>query len=277
MITSIGKTFIKRFMSNNSNTLVGAISVGVGNTAPTTVDDRMQFEFARVPVQVISYDYTNDNLIFKATLPENAGGQIYEVGIWTAEVNTTAGSQSSTVLTSFDSETEEWTNGTYDTVGARIGSDALKHAPAASATVSSVMSGLNIDLSDYSTADQLVIAFNNQNANAASVEYRLRTDASNYYKFTITNPPTGYRITPAVIGSAVAVGSPAWADINEIEVITVAKAAGSASVVYDGIRVEDIDSVSPEYGLVARSVLSAPIKKEEGIVQDIEYALRVTI
>lgn len=277
MITNRGKTFIKRFLAGQSGTLVGAISVGIGNQAATATDERLQFEFARVPVIVTDYDFTTDRLIFKGTLSEDVEGVIYEVGIWTSETNAASGNQESRLLTSFDSATEDWDVETYTAANTRIGVDSLLHTPAASATSASVLSGISLDLVDFTSLDSFILAYNVGNANAASVTIRLRTDSANYYQFTVSAPAAGYRFATFTKGSATVVGTPDWANINEIEVRTTATAGGAANVQYDGLRIEDVDSVAPEYGLVSRYIPAAPITKVEGIVRDIEFALPVSI
>lgn len=277
MITAKGKTFIKRYLAGQAGTVAGAISVGIGSTAATINDARMQFEFARVPVSVIDYDFVNDQLVFKATLDEEVGGKIYEVGLWTAEVNSAAGNQESKLITSFDSETEDWSNETFDASVTRIGADSLKHTPALSTSSSSVLTGITLDLVDYSSLDTFVLAYNVDNANTATVKVRLRTDSANYYEYSISTPTAGYKFQTWQKGTATVVGTPSWADINEVEIVTTATAGGSASVEFDGLRIEDVDSVAPEYGLVARFVPTVQTVKAEGIVQDIEYALPVTI
>lgn len=277
MITAKGRTFIKRFLAGQSGTLVGAISVGIGSAATTLNDERMQFEIARVPVIVTDYDFANDQLIFKGTLDEEVEGVINEVGIWTAEVNSAAGNQESRLITTFDSETEEWDIETFDTANTRIGVDSLKHTPAASGTSTSILTGISLDLGDYSSLDTIILAFYVGNANTASVKVRFRTDEANYYEFTSNTPSSGYKFVSFAKGTATAVGVPNWSDINEIEIVTTATAGGSASVQFDGLRIEDVDTISIEYGLIARFVPGAPIVKQEGIVRDIEYALPVNI
>ena len=257
--------------------MVGAISIGIGDAAATINDTRLQFEFARVPVLITAYDFASDEIVFKGTLSEEVDGEIREVAVWTAETNGAAGSQESKILTSFDSADETWDVATFETTIARIGPDSLKHTPAAGATSASVLTGINLDLGDYSSQDMFVLAYNVDNANTASIKIRLRTDSSNYYEFTINTPTTGYKFAQFTKGSATVVGVPSWTDINEIEVRTTATGGGSASVEYDGLRVEDVDSVAPEYGLVARIVPVTPITKTEGIIQDIEFAIPVNI
>lgn len=277
MITANGRTFIKRYLAGQAGSMVGAISVGIGSTAASLNDTRLAFEFARVPVSVISYDFASDLLVFKGTLDESVSGKIYEVGIWTAEVNTAAGNQGSQLITSFDSASESWTNGTYDTVTTRIGPDSLKHTPAASGNVSSVLSGLTLNFIDNSSLDSFVMAYNVDNANTSSIELRFRTDASNYYRFTVSAPTAGYKFSVFTKGSAAVVGAPKWDDINEIEIVTTATSGGAASVEFDGVRLEDVDTIAPTYGLVARYVPTLPTVKAEGFVHDVEYTLPVTI
>jgi hypothetical protein len=277
VITANGRTFIKRYLAGQAGNVVGAISVGIGGTAATLNDAKLQFEFGRVPVAVTAYDFANDLLVFKGSLDDSLSGNIYEIGIWTAEVNSAAGNQQSRIITTFDSATEEWTNETMDTLVARIGVDALKHTPSASTSTSSVLSGLNMDFIDSSSLDQFVLAYNVDNANVASAAVRFRTDAANYYQFSVTSPTAGYKFSSFNKGSATVVGTPNWSDINEIEVVTTATAGGAASIEYDGLRLEDIDTIAPEYGLVARYVPAVPIVKGVGVVQDIEYALLVNI
>lgn len=277
MITADGRRFIKSYLASQGGTIVGAISIGIGSAAATLNDDRLQFEFARVPVLITSYDFVSDEIIFKGTLDESIGGKIYEIGVWTAEANSAPGAQAGKMLTSFDSESEEWTNETFETTVARLGPDSLKHTPAASATSTSTLMGVSLDLGDYSSQDAIILAYNVDNANTANIKVRLRTDSSNYYEFTITSPTAGYKFAQFVKGAATVVGTPSWAEISEIEVATTATSGGSASVSFDGLRMEDIDSVAPAYGMVARHVPALPITKNEGIIQDIEFAIPVTI
>lgn len=277
MITAAGKRFVKRYLAGQAGSMVGAISIGVGDTAATINDTRLQFEFARVPILITAYDFNSDELVFKGTLAEDIEGEIREVAVWTAETNGAAGSQESKMITSFDSASEQWDTPTFETTIARIGPDSLKHTPAASATSASLLTGINLDLGDYSSQDMFVLAYNVDNANTANIKIRLRTDASNYYEFTITSPTAGYKFAQFTKGTATVVGVPGWTDINEIEVRTTATGGGSASVEYDGLRVEDVDSVAPEYGLVSRIIPTLPITKTEGIIQDIEFAIPVNI
>lgn len=276
MITTVGKTFIKRYLAGKAGTAAGAISLGIGDVAAQASDTSLQFEFARIPVALTEYDFVDDKLVFKGSVPAEIAGKIYEIGLWTDEINALAGNQGSRLVTSFESDSEEWTSGTFDTNTVRIGPDSLKHTPSASTTTTSTMSNLTLDFGANSAADKFIIAYNVDNANVANIKIRFMKDVSNYYEFTITSPTSGYKFSTFTKGSATLVGTPSWEEVNELSVLTTATSGGVASVEYDGIRLEDVDTVSPEYGLIARFILASPIEKVEGSVQDIEYRLNVT-
>lgn len=252
------------------------MSLGVGDTAAQTSDTTLEFEFARVPISLTSFDFVGDKLVFKGTIPAEVAGKIYEVGVWTDEADPQAGNQGSRLVTSFDSEAETWTNGTFDTNTVRIGADSLKHTPGASASTTSTMSNLILDFSANSSADKFVFAYNVDNANTASIKFRFMKDASNYYEFLVSAPTSGYKITTFTKGAATIVGTPDWDEIYELSVVTTSTGAGVSSVEFDGIRLEDVDTLSPTYGLIARFIPAAPIVKLEGAVFDFEYTLNVT-
>jgi hypothetical protein len=101
------------------------------------------------------------------------------------------------------------------------------------------------------------------------------TDASNYYSYSLATA-VGYKLIKATKGSASVTGAPNWANITEIRIITTA-AAGTANVEFDAIRIEDVDSVSLDYILVARKVLAVPFTKTDGMSQDTEFSLDVVL
>lgn len=277
MITNQGKTFFKRQLAGQSG-LISAIAVGIGNTPASVNDTKLQFEFARIPVDVTAFDFSTDKLIYKGTLPEEVGGRIHEIGIFTMQDNPAAGVGNNRIITTFDSDTEDWGVGAaYVTSAHRIGSDALTTTPAASTTNSLLLSNLGIDLSDSLSSDTFTFAYNVDNTNVANIKLRFRTDATSYYEHIITSPTVGYKFTTFTKGAMTVTGTPDWLDINEIEITVTATSGGTASVWFDGIRIDDTSSVTPEYGLVARFVPASYTLKDEGVEFDIEYTLGVTI
>jgi len=276
LITDNGKLWIKEFLPGGGADLASTLVVGVGSAAETPTDSMLQFETARVDIDVISYDNVTGLLIFKGTLEPEMVGSIYEIGLFTQPTNAVAAGYGSRILTDFDQSDEAWSGAIWDTVNARIGADGIKHAPAASSTQSSSL-GVQLDLSGYSGADTISLAFHNTNTNVASATVRLKTDASNYYYFSATSPAAGYNIASFQKSAALQTGSPNWSTINTIEIVTVSNSGGSSIVLWDGIRIEDADSINPEYLMLARKVAPAPIAKVAGIAKEIEYGIPISV
>lgn len=288
MITTNGKVYIKRYLAAQVPTIAQSIAFGLGGASESAADSTLQFEIGRGDVTITSYDFSADKVIFKAVLPEDLSGKIYEVGLFSQTENSLAGNFSSKLIASFDSGTEVWvdsssggaavyTLATTSSTFPRLGGDSLKAAPAASQTQGYVLNDLNIDLSGNSGADVFKFAYNVSGVVPDSVTIRFRTDASNYYYFTQNTPSAGYHIDTLLKGNALVQGTPTWSSITGIEVVVVAAAGGSAVVDFDGIRIEDTDTVNPDYVLVSREVLSTPYEKVEGKTQEIEFSLVVSV
>jgi len=265
MITTQGKSVIFRYLAGNLPRIAESIALGIGSTAENVNDTALKFEVDRVPVSLVSADILNDKIIFKGTIPQEYVGTIYEVGLWFGTPPQTSGG--STVIVSFDSDTEAWTPATWNTALARIGVDALQVAGGSSSTLSDIA----IDLSVYSDADFMSLAYN---ADAAinNVAIRFSTDTSNYYEYSFA-AATGYEVKSMGKTAFTATGAPDWSNITSITV----SATGTGNAVFDGIRAEDADTISTDYALVARSVLSTPKIKTSDTEMDIEYALEITI
>jgi len=278
MLTVQGKTHIKRFMAGQVSDIAKSIAIGLGGKAEDTNDTSLQFEVGRADIILKSYDFVNNKLIFKASIPQEFAGNIYEVGLWSQTTNSAAGEYTSRLLTSFDSNSETWSAGTFASTNTRIGEDSLRIAPATSATVTSTLTDMFSDFAGNSGADSFVVAFYNNNANVSAIRVRFKTDGANYFTFTLSSPTTtGYRIVSIAKSTAVATGTPSWTNITAFEVEVVATGGGAAQVDFDGIRIEDLDTINPEYVMVARELLPSPLTKVEGRVQDVEFSLPITI
>lgn len=282
MITNEGKTYIKRYLASQVPAIAQCIAFGIGGKAEAATDTALQFEMGRVNTSLTSYDFVGDKVIFKAVLPDDLAGKIYEVAVFSQTENPLAGNYASKLLASFDSDSETWTDvntnaeGVYSTAAARIGGDSLSLTPAAGATAAFVLNDVLYDLSGNSGADRFVFAYN-IGANVSTVQVRFRTDVNNYYYFTLSAPAATYRIDQFTKGNAGVTGTPSWSNITGIEVRVVATAGGAAAVDFDGIRIEDADTVNPEYVMVARELLATPFVKTEGKVQEIEFSLGVSV
>jgi hypothetical protein len=102
------------------------------------------------------------------------------------------------------------------------------------------------------------------------------TDESNFFCFTFA-PTAGYRFMNAPISAATITGVPDWGSINMLELSVTAASTGAATVDFDGLRIEDLDTPNPEYVMVSRELLTTPFVKQAGRIQAIEFALDVAI
>lgn len=286
MMTFEGKNHIKRYLAGYAASIAQSASFGIGTRAENAGDIALQMETTKSSINLTSYDFANNKLIYKASIPDEYVGKIYEVGIYSLPADPAAGEFASRTLTTFDSATEDWVSTTdgitppdYTSTATRIGVDSMFQNPGASANMGDTLRGLALDLSGYSAADSFVFALSVGNANTQNVVYRFVTDTSNYYSFTITTEvqTAGYKFVEIAKGSAAVTGAPNWSNITEIQVITTSKSSGTSSVELDGIRIEDKDAASLDYILVARKVLPSPVTKVAGQSQDIEFTLDVTL
>ena len=133
MITTEGKTHIKRYLAGFVPSIAQSLAFGIGDKAEAVGDTRLHFEADRVDIALTSYDFVNDRLVFKASFPTDFEGTIYEVGIFSSAINEVAGEFGSRLLASFDSASEEWLDATSGAAGtyftgttSRIKPDSLR-------------------------------------------------------------------------------------------------------------------------------------------------------
>lgn len=275
LITTEGKRHIIKFLAKYVGNIAGGIAVGVGNTAANVADTSLEFETARVPVDLVSADYANTAIIFKGKLDANMAGTIYETGLWSEfDSGVVYGSK---LLLDFNSTNDVWTTGTWTSTTQRIGADNLRLAPATSATVTSSLAGVFFDFSGYSNVDEFKLAYNVNTSFVATAKLVFHTDASNYFTYTITTPTTGYKITTFNKTNFTTTGTPSWGNIISVDVVVTSTGGGSGSVDFDGLRIEDRDLFSEQFVLVSRAVPVSPIVLTAGLVTEFEYLLDVTV
>lgn len=283
MITTEGKAHFKRYLAGYIPVVAQSIALGIGSRAESSGDIALQMETAKAPINLTSFDFVNNKLVYKAAVPDEYVGKIYEIGVYSLDSDPAAGEFSSRTLTTFDSATEDWVNPstqaawTFGTTSTRVGNDSLLLVPAASASATAALQNIALDLTGYSAADTFNFAFNVANANTSAVRIRLMTDSSNYYDFNLGSQTAGYKIIETTKASATVTGTPNWSNITQIQITVTSGAGGASSVEFDSIRVEDKDSLSLDYILIARKVLVTPVTKVAGMAQDIEFTLDVTL
>jgi hypothetical protein len=275
-ITNEGKTYIKRFLAGEVAQIARSISFGIGEAAANAADKRLQFEVGRAPIESTSFDYVNNKVVFKCSIPQGLSAKITEIGLWSELNNARAGLSADRGLTLFDSN-EVWSNTpAFSTLNTRIGLDSLRQSPAAGATISNELSGIALDLSPFSSTDRLVFAYNNSNTNVASVQVKIKTDDTNYYHTTFTNPTAGFHFDEVAKSAMTAQGAPKWSDIQKIEVTTVSKAGVVGTIDFDAISIVDVDTINPNYVLVARQI-EPSFTVDPAIPSEIEFPLGITI
>jgi hypothetical protein len=275
LITNDGKRLIMQYLANYRANLATHIGVGAFNTAANVTDKELAFEWAKTPIISTSPDYTNTLLVFKGRFEAPVTGIVYESGLWSPD--DAVGEYTSKMLLDFDSSNDTWTAGAFVTTTARVGVDSLRLTPALSTTTTAQNLDAVFDLSGYSNADEFKLAYNVNNAFTASVQIRFYADASNYFTYTINTPTAGYKVQKFYKSDFVATGTPSWANITFVGVLTTATAGGAASVDFDGLRIDDKDTFTDTNILISRAVPASPVTMIPNVPMDIEYTLDVTL
>lgn len=273
LITTEGKKAILRYLAGHSGAFVRSLAVGTGTTAAALTDTKLVFEAARAGVNVTSPDYITQKLVFKATLPQDSKFAIWEIGALSVSETELYGKM---VLT-FDSATETWSVGAFQTDTARIGGDSLRINAATSATTTSNLTDVFIDTEDFNDNDKFSLAYIPVDGNLNSLKIRLKTDAANYFEYTIPTLTAGYKVVSWTKAAMTKTGTPSWASIASADLIVQATGAGATNVDFDGLRIDSAVVPNPEYALVSRTVLGAAVVKTDVSQMDVEYTVDVTI
>lgn len=273
LITTEGKKAILRYLAGHSGAFVRSLAVGTGTTAAALADTKLLFEVARANVSVTSPDYITQKLVFKATLPQEDEFAIWEIGALTVSETDLYGR----MLLTFDSETEAWSVGTFQVDTSRIGADALRVNASANTTVTSNLPDIFLDTDDFKDNDRFSLAYIPVDANLNSLKIRLKTDAANYFEYTIPTLTAGYKVESWTKAQMTKTGSPVWSSITSADLIVQAKVGGATNVDFDALRIDAAVIPNPEYALVSRTVLGAAVIKTSVSQMDVEYTVDVTI
>lgn len=257
MFTTQGSRSLLRTVADSG--VVTHMSVGIGNTAATTADSRLDCEVLRLPIVTATPDFVNNVIVYKATIPAEEAVDAYEIGLVSSPVSP------NTTLTDF-TESNFWTNGAASTLNSRVEGSSWLSNPAVS-TAQTVSGNVAFTWSD---ADEIVVAYF-VGSNVSNATIRFQTDGSNYYSYSL--PVTaGYRITRIARSAFTTTGAPGA--INSVALITTATAGGAAALYWDAII--SVDTADRDPDLVIRRVLGANINKAAGISRDLEYTVTVT-
>lgn len=275
LITTQGKRAILAYFANRGVSIGRAISVGTGTTEATVDDQSLEFEFARSQITSISPDYINNKVIFKTALIPRISGKIYEVGLFSQpDAGAFYGSR---LLISFDQASEEWSNADWSSTNQRIGDDCLRVSALDDASASAKLSNIYLDLAGYSVADSFLVAGYANDSNTDSVKIQFQNTDTDYYEWTLTDWTPGYNVKSFDKSEASAVGNPTWNAIVSVNLVVTSNGVGDTAIDFDGLRVEDRDTINPDYYLISRTVRETPIVKYSDSPLEIEYTVDVNI
>lgn len=283
VITKYGKRFLTNFIAGTDSFSSKSMAFGVDSTAATENDTRLGFEFYRTPILFGSTDIqtlndiTNYSVVYKATIPQDVAGYITEVGLY-PEFKESLSSFDSKFILDFESQLE-WTNTPLITLDeARIGQYLLKMSSNGTSAKEYKTNIQTLDLSGYSVNDTLRLAFIKYDANLQNIIIKFYSSDLDFYSVTMTPASgTGYKLSSEItlnnLFSNASTTNVDPTNINKIGITITPTSGQSTSVGLDGLRINDEDTFSPNFGLISRSILTTPLVKLAGRQVDVEYRL----
>jgi hypothetical protein len=286
LITTSGKRLIASYVAGAAPSWAGAIAVGTTTTAATASDKHLGFEITRAEIKARSVNFGGGTagahrIILKGTLDAAVAGQINELGIY-SQYNISNVGVTETVLIGAGDSGENWTyhNGTTfvatidtpNTTDNKLGLDGITMTSTGVAKRYR-LPNLQLDLSQYGNTDNFLFATKVISGTLTGMQVKFNTDDSNYYSYTFPTmsafATTSYAAVTFSKSLWTATGTPNWNNITSVEFIVTSTT--SVNLMIDGIRVQDEDSVDPDYALVSHSILGSSITKSGGSPMEIEY------
>lgn len=294
MITKFGKRFLTGFIAGSNEMSQREIAFGLGSTAATDSDTRLEFEFYRIPVSFGTPSVELDGatyryyVVYKTTIPQDIAGKINEVAIYPGG-KTSFSTFDSKFITDFEDNTLwEDSSGFYPTIHEsegsvypRIGKYIIKVDTMTSSTAKEYIAKLNsFDISGYSVNDTLALAYYKNDNNLDSIKIRFYSSDTAYYEAAIVDDPaagTGHKIASVSLSDMLLspINSPDSKNISKISVIAESKSSGASVVYLDALRINDEDTFDPNYGMIARSIFATELEKTAGKQVDVEYKMEI--
>ena len=298
MITKFGKRFLIDFIAGNSNFTSKDLAIGIATGAQLPEADtntRLGFEIYRMPVSLSSINIESDGSggfnyysIFKTTIPQDISGVVTEIGLYPG-FRKSINFYDSKFITAFQNNTlwvdsngnspalqSNSTDGT--TFVSKIGENMVRFNVTQSTSKEYKNTIALLDLSGYSVNDSLTLSYKKADNNTSKIRIKFYSSSSAYYYADFTPSGSNEDKLQSVSMSTVfnnIVGSPDLTNITSIGVEVTAGSGGNTVIYFDGLRVNDEDTFDPQYGLIARHVLTTPLKKPSGRPVDIEYKLQL--
>ena len=298
MITKFGKRFLIDFIAGNSNFASKDLAIGIatGTQLPEAdTNTRLGFEIYRMPVSLSSINIESDGSggfnyysIFKTTIPQDISGVITEIGLYPG-LRKSINFYDSKFITAFENNIL-WADSNGDspalqsnstdgtTFVSKIGENMVRFNVTQSTSKEYKNTIALLDLSGYSVNDSLTLAYKKADNNTSKIRVKFYSSSSAYYYADFTpsgsNEDKVQSVSMSNLFSNI-VGSPDLTNITSIGIEVTAGSGGNTVVYFDGLRVNDEDTFDPQYGLIARHVLTTPLQKPSGRPVDIEYKLQL--
>ena len=300
MITRFGKRFLTNYLAGNADFGQKELAFGIGSTAASADNTRLNFEFYRVPVTIGSIDITNTGTnespvyvykaVYQATVPQDVAGVISEIALYPAS-RTSRNNVDSNFITQFDNNLL-WTDAdgfnpllqlNTSQLVSKIGENMV-YVQTPLSTVKEYTTPLgSLDLSGYSVNDSIAIAYKKADNNVSKIRLKFYSSTTQYCYVDFT--PEAMGATPDKIQSATlnnlfsntSATPPDFKNIIKLGVEVTANSSGTTTVYFDGIRINDEDTFDANYGMISRSVLTGGniVTKTSGRQVDIEYKLQL--
>ena len=298
MITKFGKRFLIDFIAGNSNFTSKDLAIGIATGTQLSEADtntRLGFEIYRMPVSLSSINIESDGSggfnyysIFKTTIPQDISGVVTEIGLYPG-FRKSINFYDSKFITAFENNTL-WVDSSGNSPGlesnssdgttfvSKIGENMVRFNVTQSTSKEYKNTIALLDLSGYSVNDSLTLSYKKADNNTSKIRIKFYSSSSAYYYADLTPSGSNEDKLQSVSMSTVfnnIVGSPDLTNITSIGIEVTAGSGGNTVVYFDGLRVNDEDTFDPQYGLIARHVLTTPLKKPSGRPVDIEYKLQL--
>jgi len=300
MITRFGKRFLTNYLAGNADFGQKELAFGIGSTAASADNTRLNFEFYRVPVTIGSIDITNTGTeqspvyvykaVYQATIPQDVAGVISEIALYPAS-RTSRNNFDSNFITQFDNNLL-WTDSdgfnpllqlNTSQLVSKIGENMV-YIQTPLSTVKEYTTPLgSLDLSGYSVNDSIAIAYKKADNNVSKIRLKFYSSPTQYCFVDFT--PEAMGATPDKIQSTTlnnlfsntSATAPDFKNIIKLGVEVTANSSGTTTVYFDGIRINDEDTFDANYGMISRSVLTGGniVTKTSGRQVDIEYKLQL--
>ena len=298
MITKFGKRFLIDFIAGNSNFDSKDLAIGIatGTQLPEAdTNTRLGFEIYRMQVSLSSINIESDGSggfnyysIFKTTIPQDISGVITEIGLYPG-LRKSINFYDSKFITAFENNIL-WADSNGDspalqsnstdgtTFVSKIGENMVRFNVTQSTSKEYKNTIALLDLSGYSVNDSLTLAYKKADNNTSKIRVKFYSSSSAYYYADFTPSGSNEDKVQSVSMSDLfnnIVGSPDLTNITSIGIEVTAGSGGNTVVYFDGLRVNDEDTFDPQYGLIARHVLTTPLQKPSSRPVDIEYKLQL--